>query len=114
MIAQISRTAPTPTNERGSGRIPTFIYPDVEDRDRCIVFNRVEAAKIDLSIQVRGGSRWFLGRIESQGDGWVVTFVERRPVFGGTIHETAQAAAIAAHEQYREAKRAARMVDIRD
>ena len=39
MIAQISRTAPTTPDDRApSGRIPPYIYPDSENRDRAIIF----------------------------------------------------------------------------
>lgn len=112
MIAQ-NPTTIAPTNERGSGRIPQFIYPDPEDRDRIIKFaitghTHREVYQLDLSIQQRGGGRWFLGRIERQGDGWAVTYVDRNPFSGGVAHESVEAAAVAAHELYLEAKRAAR------
>jgi hypothetical protein len=117
MIAQISDRH-APTNKRGSGRIPQFIYPDVENRDRIINFaitgyTRTEIYKIDLSIQVRHGGRYFLGQIQRQADGWAVTYLQRNAVSDGVIHESVEAAAIAVHESYLAMKRAARLLELR-
>jgi hypothetical protein len=116
MIAQIQTI--TPTNERGADRIPPYIYPDSEDRDRVVVFNitgytQTEVFQIDLSIQQRGGGRWLLGRIERQNDGWAITYIQRTEFNDGVIHESPEAAAIAAHEAYQDAKRAARALALR-
>jgi hypothetical protein len=120
MIAQISRTTPTTEDDRpASRRIPPYIYPDTEDRDRAIVFTitrytRTEVLGVDLSIQVRHARHYFLGSLERSGDGWQVTRVTHNPVEDGVIHESVEAAAMECHEAYQEQKRAARIVANRD
>jgi hypothetical protein len=120
MIAQISRTAPTTPDDRGSGRItPKFIYPDSEDRSRVIVFNitghtQTEVFKVDLSIQQRHGGRWFLGQLQRQADGWAIAYIQRTTFDDGVIYESVEAAAIACHDLYRAAKRAARVTNLKD
>lgn len=117
MIAQISRTAPPPSDDRPlNRRIPPYIYPDTEDLDRCITFTisrytRTEVLAVDLSVQVRHGRRYFLGSLERNGDGWQVTRILRNSIEGDMIHETVEAAAIACHEAYQEQKRAARVAN---
>lgn len=120
MIAQISRTAPPPSDDRpASRRIPPYIYPDTEDRDRCIVFTitgytQKVIYRIDLSIQVKRGGRWYLGQIQSQDDGWTISNIKHNPFSDGVIHESVEAAAMSAHGIYREANRAARIVANQD
>ena len=106
MIAQISRTAPPPSDDRPVGRrIPTYIYPDSEDRDRVIVFaiaahTRTEVLAVDLSVQVRHGRRYYIGSLEKNGDGWQITRVACAAVEGGVIQESIEAAAMSCHEAY--------------
>jgi len=119
MIAQISPTAPTNDDRPPSRRIPPYIYPDSEDRDRCITFTvtrytRTEVLGVDLAVQVRHGGRYFLGSVEKNGDGWQVVQVTRNSVEGGRVHESIEAAAIACHEAYQEQKRSARVIAHRD
>jgi hypothetical protein len=120
MIAQISRTAPTTPDDRPSiRRIPPYIYPDTEDRDRIIAFattryTRTEVLGVDLSVQVRHGGRYFLGSLEKNSDGWQVTRVTRQSVEGGGVHETVEAAAMECHEVYQEQKRTERIAAIRN
>jgi len=120
MIAQISRTAPTTPDDRApSRRIPPYIYPDSEDRDRIIAFavtryTRTEVLGVDLSVQVRHGGRYFLGSLEKNGDGWQVIRVTRYSVEGSEVHETVEAAAMECHEVYQEQKRTAILVANRD
>jgi len=120
MIAQISRTAPTTPDDRPlSRRIPPYIYPNSEDRDRIIAFTitrytRTEVLGVDLSVQVRHGGRYFLGSLEKNGDGWQVTRVTHHSVEGDGGHETVEAAAMECHEAYQEQKQTARMAAIRD
>jgi hypothetical protein len=120
MIAQISRTAPTTLDDRPlSRRIPPYIYPDSEDRDRIIAFaitryTRTEVLGVDLSVQVRHSGRYFLGSLEKNGDGWQVTRVTRHSVEDGEVHETAETAAIECHEVYQEQKRMALIAANRD
>ena len=120
MIAQISRTAPTTPDDRPlSRRIPPYIYPDSEDRDRIIAFavtryTRTEVLGVDLSVQVRHGGRYFLGSLEKNGDGWQVIRVTRYSVEGSEVHETVEAAAMECHEVYQEQKRTAILVANRD
>jgi hypothetical protein len=117
MIAQISETQ-TPTQREAQRRIPPYIYPDVNDRERIIKFTitgytQRQIHKIDLSIQVRHGGRWFLGVIELANDGWYVANVDRQPIDQSQSYETPEAAAIAAHILYLDAKRAARVQELR-
>ena len=120
MIAQISRTAPPTSDDRPpSRRIPPYIYPNSEDRDRIIAFTvtrytRTEVLGVDLSVQVRHGGRYFLGSLEKNGDGWQVTRVTHHSVEGDGGHETVEAAAMECHEAYQEQKQTARMAAIRD
>ena len=120
MIAQISRTAPPTSDDRApSRRIPPYIYPDSEDRDRIIAFTvtrytRTEVLGVDLSVQVRHGGRYFLGSLEKNDDGWQVTRVTRHSIEGGRVHENVEAAAMECHEVYQEQKQTARMAAIRD
>jgi len=120
MIAQISRTAPTTPDDRPpSRRIPPYIYPNSEDRDRIIAFTvthytRTEVLGVDLSVQVRHGGRYFLGSLEKNGDGWQVTRVTRHSIEGSEVHENVEAAAMECHEAYQEQKQTARMAAIRD
>lgn len=57
MIAQISRTAPATSDDRPSSRrLPPYIYPDSENRDRIIAFaitryTRTEVLGVDLSVK---------------------------------------------------------------
>ena len=120
MIAQISRTASTTSDDRPrSRRISPYIYPDSEDRDRIIAFaitryTRTEVLGVDLSVQVRHGGRYFLGSLEKNGDGWQVTRVTRHSVEDSIVHETIEAAAIECHEAYQEQKRTALIAANRD
>jgi len=120
MIAQISRTASTIPDDRPlSRRIPPYIYPNPEDRDRIIAFTitrytRTEVLGVDLSVQVRHGGRYFLGALEKNDDGWQVTRVTRHSVEGSRVHETVEAAAMECHELYQEQKRTAILVANRD
>jgi len=122
MTQQTLSAKPTaPSNgDRGSGRrIPPYIYPDSEDRDRCITFTvtrytRTEVLGVSLAVQVRHGGRYFLGSVEKNGDGWQVVRVTRNSVEDGVIHESVEAAAIACHGLYQEQKRAARVTANRD
>ena len=120
MIAQISRTVPPTSDDRPlSRRIPPYIYPDSEDRDRIIAFavtryTRTEVLGVDLSVQVRHGGRYFLGSLEKNGDGWQVIRVTRYSVEGSEVHETVEAAAMECHEVYQEQKRTAILVANRD
>ena len=120
MIAQISRTASTIPDDRPlSRRIPPYIYPDSEDRERIIAFavtryTRTEVLGVDLSVQVRHGGRCFLGSLEKNGDGWQVTRVTHDSIEGGGVHENVEAAAMECHEAYQEQKRTAILVANRD
>jgi hypothetical protein len=120
MIAQISRTAPTTSDDRPSSRrIPPYIYPDSEDRDRIIAFaitcyTRTEVLGVDLSVQVRHGGRYFLGSLEKNDDGWQMTRVTRHSVEDSGVHETVEAAAMECHEVYQEQKRTALIAANRD
>jgi len=120
MIAQISRTVPPTSDDRPlSRRIPPYLYPNSEDRDRIIAFTitrytRTEVLGVDLSVQVRHGGRYFLGSLEKNGDGWQVTRVTHHSVEGDGGHETVEAAAMECHEAYQEQKQTARMAAIRD
>jgi hypothetical protein len=120
MIAQISHTAsPTSDDRAPSRRIPPYIYPDSEDRDRIIAFaitcyTRTEVLAVDLSVQVRHSGRYFLGSLEKNGDGWQVTQVTRQSVEGSAVHETVEAAAMECHEVYQEQKRMAILAANRD
>jgi len=120
MIAQISRIAPTTPDDRPpSRRIPSYIYPDSENRNRIIAFTitrytRTEVLGVDLSVQVRHGGRYFLGSLEKNGDGWQVTRVTRHSVEDGGVHETVEAAAMECHEVYQEEKRTALIAANRD
>ena len=120
MIAQISRTALTTSDDRApSRRIPPHIYPDSEDRDRIIAFaitryTRTEVLGVDLSVQVRHGGRYFLGSLEKNSDGWQVTRVTHCSVEDGEVHETVEAAAMECHETYQEQKRTALIAANRD
>jgi len=84
-------------------RLPPYLYPDPEDRDRVIVFaitgySSGTITQLDLSIQVRHGRRYFLGQIQRQDMGWVITNVQRHLIEDGVIHESVEAAAIACHD----------------
>jgi len=88
-------------------RLPPYLYPDPEDRDRVIVFaitgySSGTITQLDLSIQIRHGRRYFLGQIQRQDTGWVITNVQRHLVEDGVIHESVEAAAIACHNATQE------------
>jgi hypothetical protein len=100
--------------------IPPFIYPDPEDTDRCIVFNVTGYSSktrtvyhIDLSVQVRHGSRYYLGRIARCDHGWAIVSLQSAAFEDGVIHESVEAAAIACDEANREAKRQARLAQLK-
>ena len=72
------------------------------------------AVRVDLSVQVRHGGRYFLGSLEKNGDGWQVTRVTHDSIEGGGVHETVEAAAMECHEIHQEQKQTARIAAIRD
>jgi hypothetical protein len=116
MVTQI--TTSRISSNLSTDRIPPYLYPDSEDRDRVIAFaitgyDKRTITQLDLSLQVRHGGRYFLGQIQNQSTGWVVTAVQRDPVNADVIHESVSAAAIACHEAYLELKRAARRAELR-
>jgi hypothetical protein len=93
---------------------PKFIYPDSEERDRIINFTITGCVQrvvfqAQLSVQIRHVGHWYIGTIERQNDGWIITHIWRTDVALGTVHETPEAAAIACYELYKEQKRSARL-----
>jgi hypothetical protein len=90
--------------------IPPFIYPDSEDQDRCIALNVTGYAggivyQVDLSVQVRHGSRYLLGQVARRGNGWAVVSIQRDAIEDGIVHESVEAAAIACDNAFRETRR---------
>ncbi|NJR40398.1 MAG: hypothetical protein HC781_18185 [Leptolyngbyaceae cyanobacterium CSU_1_4] len=119
MIAQTPRTATTLNDRVPTRRIPPYIYPNAEERDRVIAFTithytRTEVLGVDLSVQVRHGGHYFLGALAKNGDGWQVTRTTHQSVQGGGVHKTIEAAAMECHEIYQEQKRTARIIATRD
>jgi hypothetical protein len=97
--------------------IPKYIYPDSENHDRCIAFNVTGyigkiVYQVDLSVQIRHGSRYLLGRIERRDDGWAIVSIQRVAVEDGVTYPSIEAAAIACDEANREAKRLTRLAQL--